>query len=99
MDVYNSMLHCCAQAGDLNRAVYHLERMRCFGLKPTRVSYHSVLNACAAAKDPVAAVFWFSELESAGIDANIVTYGTVCKAFARQGQIQEIRGLMQSMSA
>lgn len=97
VDIYNSMIHVCAKAKNVNRAAFHFKRMERLSLRPSSVTYNTILNACAALGDATSAAFWYQHMQDNGIVPNCVTYGTMCKVFARKGMVQQIQDLMNAI--
>ncbi|OZJ05754.1 hypothetical protein BZG36_01327 [Bifiguratus adelaidae] len=71
----NIIIHACAKAGDVQKAMEVYHGARDIGVIPNRDTYNSVLDACIAAKQPYEAKVIIDDMHSAGVSPDVVTYG------------------------
>lgn len=84
---YNSVISCCAKAGEVQPALDLLKTMRRRGVKPDTVTYNALMSACVSNYK-----WWKTALtlldechREAGVDPDVVTYTVAVRACGRGG--------------
>lgn len=70
----NVIIHACAMAGDLNRAIATYRESATLGVTPDVDTYNAVLEACIIAKKRDLGDVVVKEMKAAGISPNVATY-------------------------
>jgi pentatricopeptide repeat protein len=92
---FNSVIHTCARAKNLDAAESTVALMQSCGVAPDIVTYNTLLDACALSVHVSRSEWWFRQMISKGVKPNAITYSTMCKALSRIGGVQQIEELME----
>lgn len=109
---YNSVLHACAQKGDMKRAKQWLTKMLRKGIVPTSMTYNILIDTCVKASDIEAAESWLacmskdtwvtlpgilSSLSKDVVMPTDVSFTTVMYGHCKNGDVARAEELLQKM--
>lgn len=94
---YGSLLHVCAQSGQVRIALSLLEEMRNRGLKPNAKVWGAALNVCAKAGDCHEATRLMSEMQRDGVNPNTRHLSSLLSALAKVGQDEMAMEILEGM--
>ncbi|CAJ1334936.1 unnamed protein product [Effrenium voratum] len=81
VEILNSVISACAQAGDPVRAEQWLKRAHSLQVEPDAVSFNGVIHACGVSGEMERAEGWLHEMTPRRLD-DIVTYNSLINACA-----------------
>lgn len=85
--LYHSMIHRCGKAGNIQAALWCIERMSKHSMKPGIATFNSLLSACGRAGNLKVCSEWFQFICRLGIKPNRVTYNIMIQASVEAGNM------------
>lgn len=96
---YNTLLHICISAGQLQQAEQLLQRMAAAGAAPTAYTLSVLLRGYGAAGQPLQALACFDSMRAAGVAPNAVAYSVLAGVCLDHGMAQRAVQALQVRDA
>jgi pentatricopeptide repeat protein len=95
--VFNSLLNVLGHVGDMLKLQQTLDKMHCYGVPPSAVTYGTVVKAYGRARDIDAVIKVWNDMRQRRLGVNPVTCGCVLDACVKCGHLDKAMAIFQEM--